>query len=47
VAAAGNVYRHEYEEVDDAIVCHTVGHDLSVLRQVAAAELQRIASLGK
>jgi uncharacterized protein with HEPN domain len=47
VAAAGNVYRHEYEEVDEAIVWHTVRHDLGALRQVAAAELQRAASLGK
>ena len=41
VAAAGNVYRHEYEVVDDALVWHTVQHGLAGLREVAVAELQR------
>ena len=41
VAAAGNVSRHEYEFVDDAIIWRTVEHDLVALRQVAAAELER------
>ncbi len=41
VAAAGNVYRHEYESVDDAIIWRTVEHDLVALREVAAAELER------
>ena len=31
VAAAGNVYRHEYELVDDALIWHTVQHGLEAL----------------
>lgn len=42
IAAAGNVYRHEYEAVDEALIWHTVHHDLGVLRSVAAAELDRL-----
>jgi uncharacterized protein with HEPN domain len=41
VAAAGNVYRHEYEAVDEALVWHTVRHGLGVLRRVACEELER------
>lgn len=40
VAAAGNVYRHEYEGVDEALIWHTVRHDLSTLRSMAAVELE-------
>jgi uncharacterized protein with HEPN domain len=40
VAAAGNVYRHEYEGVDHQLIWHTVQHDLSDLRSVAASELE-------
>ena len=29
VAAAGNVYRHEYEVVDDGLVWHTIQHGLA------------------
>ncbi len=32
VAAAGNVYRHEYEAVDEAQLWHTVRTGLSPLR---------------
>ncbi len=42
VAAAGNIYRHEYEAVDDTLIWHTVRHDLGPLRKVVQAELQRI-----
>src|ERR1043165_926824 len=28
IAAAGNVYRHEYEAVDEALIWHTVHHSL-------------------
>ncbi len=42
VAAAGNVYRHEYEGVDEALIWHTVRHDLHLLRSVAAAELDQL-----
>lgn len=39
IAAAGNVYRHEYEAVDESLIWHTVRHDLGMLRSVALAEL--------
>lgn len=42
VNAAGNVYRHDYEVVDEALVWHTVQHSLAHLRGVAEAELQRL-----
>ena len=38
IAAAGNVCRHEYEAVDEALIWHTVRHDLAALRGVATAE---------
>src|ERR1700692_4664837 len=40
VAAAGNVYRHEYEVVDDGLVWHTIQHGLASLRTSSAADLQ-------
>jgi uncharacterized protein with HEPN domain len=42
IAASGNVYRHEYEAVDEALIWHTARHDLGVLRSVATAELDRL-----
>ena len=44
VAASGNVYRHEYEAVDEALIWHTVRHDLAALRSVAELELDRLQS---
>jgi uncharacterized protein with HEPN domain len=44
IAAAGNVYRHEYEAGDESLIWHTVQHDLAVLRSVAAAELAGLGS---
>lgn len=41
IAAAGNVYRHEYETVDDVLVWHTVKHSLDALRAAVRAELER------
>ena len=41
VAAAGNVYRHEYDGVDERLIWHTVRHDLAALRGVASMELER------
>jgi uncharacterized protein with HEPN domain len=41
-AAAGNVYRHEYEAVDEAQLWHTVRTGLSPLREMASAELDRL-----
>ena len=40
LAAAGNVYRHEYEGVDEKLIWHTLRHDLNALRAAAAAELE-------
>lgn len=42
VAAAGNIYRHEYESVDERLVWHTVQQDLDALRRMAAVELERL-----
>jgi uncharacterized protein with HEPN domain len=39
VAAAGNVYRHEYEAVDEALIWHTAQHGLAALRKVAQEEM--------
>jgi len=40
IAAAGNVYRHEYEVVDEALIWHTIQHDLAALRSVAEEEFR-------
>jgi uncharacterized protein with HEPN domain len=42
VAAAGNVYRHEYDGVDEKLIWHTIRHDLGALRDAAGAELERL-----
>jgi uncharacterized protein with HEPN domain len=42
VAAAGNIYRHEYEGVDERLIWRTVRHDLAELLGVAMIELARI-----
>ena len=39
VAAAGNVYRHEYEAVDEALLWRTLEHGLEPLRRAITAEL--------
>lgn len=44
VAAAGNVYRHEYEAVDELLVWHTIQHGLSALKTVAEQEIPRFIS---
>jgi uncharacterized protein with HEPN domain len=44
VAAAGNIYRHEYEAVDEGLIWHTARHDLAALRGVAMVELDRFLS---
>jgi uncharacterized protein with HEPN domain len=41
VAAAGNVYRHEYEWVDRAVVWHTATVDLQDLEAIVRGELSR------
>jgi uncharacterized protein with HEPN domain len=42
MAAAGNVYRHDYEDVAAQFVWETVQRDLSPLRVVIAQELDRL-----
>jgi len=42
IAAAGNVFRHEYETVDSALIWHTVKHGLGTLRDAAAEEFRRL-----
>jgi uncharacterized protein with HEPN domain len=42
IGAAGNVYRHEYEAVDEALIWHTVQHGLAVLRSVCDEEFRRL-----
>jgi uncharacterized protein with HEPN domain len=42
IAAAGNVYRHEYEAVDEALIWHSVRHDLALRRAVVAEEFDRL-----
>src|SRR2546421_3869318 len=44
IAAAGNVYRHEYEAVDEALIWHTIRHELDLLRDVATGEFNRLQS---
>jgi uncharacterized protein with HEPN domain len=44
IAASGNIYRHEYEAVDEALIWRTAQHDLAELRSVAAAEFDRSQS---
>ncbi len=44
IAAAGNVYRHEYESVDEALVWHTVQHGLDRLRACSHEELARFSA---
>lgn len=41
VAAAGNIYRHEYEGVDEGLIWQTIQHDLEPLERAARAELER------
>jgi uncharacterized protein with HEPN domain len=42
IAAAGNVYRHEYDGVDEKLIWRTVRHDLAVLRTIALIELDHV-----
>jgi len=41
IAAAGNVYRHEYETIDGALLWHTA-HHLGELENAVRAELERL-----
>jgi uncharacterized protein with HEPN domain len=42
VAAAGNVYRHGYDAVDEALIWYTVRHGLAALRRVVDEEIQNL-----
>jgi uncharacterized protein with HEPN domain len=42
VAAAGNIYRHEYDAVDENLIWHTIQRDLEPLRNAIASELQNL-----
>ncbi len=42
VAGAGNVYRHEYDAVDEMLIWHTVREGLGALRGMATAELGQL-----
>ena len=44
IAAAGNVYRHEYETVDDLLLWHTAKQSLDVLETAVGEELRRLES---
>jgi uncharacterized protein with HEPN domain len=45
VAAAGNVYRHEYDNVDEALVWQTTQRELEPLGQVVVDELRRLGGM--
>jgi len=45
IAAAGNVYRHDYETVDDALLWHTAMHSLDALEIAVREELRRLGSI--
>ena len=42
MAGAGNIYRHDYEEVADRLVWETLQDSLEPLAQVVATELERL-----
>src|SRR5712691_1623253 len=44
VAAAGNVYRHEYEGIDEALIWYTARSGTQALRMMAAEELALLSS---
>ena len=41
VAAAGNVYRHEYESVDETQLWYTIQRELADLREAVISELKK------
>jgi uncharacterized protein with HEPN domain len=40
IAAAGNIYRHEYEGVDEKLIWQTIQHDLTPLEAAVNSELE-------
>jgi uncharacterized protein with HEPN domain len=43
IAAAGNVYRHEYDVVDESAIWYTKQTDLTALREMVIDELTRLS----
>lgn len=41
ISAGGNVYRHEYEAVDERLIWHTIRRDLPKLRSTVSEESER------
>ena len=46
IAGAGNVYRHDYEDVAASFVWATIRNDLPLLRTVVELELNRLGAGG-
>ena len=44
IMGVGNVYRHEYDNVEESYVWRTVQHHLSPLMTVVEAEIARLAN---
>jgi uncharacterized protein with HEPN domain len=44
IAASGNVYRHEYEVVDESLVWYTARNGTEALRRMATVEMELLAS---
>jgi len=44
ISASGNVYRHEYEVVDESLIWYTAQNGIEALRRMAAVELESLAS---
>jgi uncharacterized protein with HEPN domain len=42
IAAAGNIYRHEYEVIDEGLIWHTARRGLTMLHAMALAELRKL-----
>ncbi|HEX3663629.1 MAG TPA: HepT-like ribonuclease domain-containing protein [Acidobacteriaceae bacterium] len=43
VAAAANIYRHEYEGVDERLIWLTIQHDLHPLEQAVRTEMEGLS----
>jgi uncharacterized protein with HEPN domain len=44
ISAAGNIYRHEYEGVDESLIWYTAQNGTHSLRRMAIKELESLAS---
>ena len=44
ISASGNVYRHEYEVVDESLIWYTAQNGVEALRRMATVELESLAS---